>query len=57
MDALPELEDSHAALSSTWDRTGGNGDDADFQRIEADGRNIRWTSTGRAASIGSSPEC
>ena len=37
---LPELEDSHTALSSTWDRTGGNADDSDFKRIEKDGRNI-----------------
>jgi DUF2961 family protein len=39
-ESLPELEDSHTALSSTWDRTGGNGDNADFKRIENDGRNI-----------------
>jgi hypothetical protein len=37
---LPELENSHTALSSTWDRTGGNADNADFKRIEKDGRNI-----------------
>jgi len=40
VDHLPELEDSHTAMSSTWDRAGGNADDADFKRIEADGRNI-----------------
>ena len=40
VDSLPELEDSHTALSSTWDRTGGNGDNADFKRIEKDGGNI-----------------
>jgi len=40
VDSLPELEDSHTALSSTWDRTGSNGDNADFKRIEKDGRNI-----------------
>ena len=37
---LPELEDSHTAMSSTWDRAGGNADNADFKRIEADGRNV-----------------
>lgn len=36
---LPELETSHTAMSSTWDRTGGNGDGSDFKRIEG-GRNI-----------------
>jgi hypothetical protein len=36
---LPEIEDSHTAMSSTWDRTGGNADGADFKRIEGD-RNI-----------------
>jgi hypothetical protein len=40
VDHLPELEDSHTAMSSTWDRTGGNADDSDFRRIEKDGRNI-----------------
>jgi hypothetical protein len=39
VDDLPEIENSHTALSSTWDRTGGNADDADFKRIEGD-RNI-----------------
>ena len=33
LDHLPELEDSHTALSSTWDRTDGNADDADFKNI------------------------
>ena len=37
---MPELEASHTAMSSTWDRAGGNADDADFKRIERDGRNI-----------------
>lgn len=37
---LPELEASLTAMSSTWDRTGGNADGVDFKRIEADGRNI-----------------
>jgi hypothetical protein len=37
---LPVLEASHTALSSTWDRTGANADDADFKRIESDGRNV-----------------
>jgi hypothetical protein len=36
---LPELEASHTAMSSTWDRTGGNADGTDFKRIES-GRNI-----------------
>ena len=40
VDHLPELEDSHTAMSSTWDRAGGNADNADFKRIESDGRNI-----------------
>ncbi len=40
VDHLPELEASHTALSSTWDRTGGNADGTDFKRIEKDGRNI-----------------
>jgi hypothetical protein len=40
VDHLPELEDAHTAMSSTWDRAGGNADGADFKRIEKDGRNI-----------------
>jgi hypothetical protein len=40
VDHLPELEASHTAMSSTWDRAGGNADGADFKRIEKDGRNI-----------------
>lgn len=31
---LPELEDSHTALASTWDRSGGNADGTDFKRLE-----------------------
>ncbi len=31
---LPELEESHTALASTWDRTGGNADGTDFKRLE-----------------------
>lgn len=31
---LPQLEDSHAAMSSTWDRSGGNNDDADFKDVQ-----------------------
>jgi hypothetical protein len=27
-------------MSSTWDRSGGNADDADFKRLDKDGRNI-----------------
>lgn len=40
VDHLPELEKSHTAMSSTWDRKGGNDDGDDFKRIEKDGRNI-----------------
>jgi hypothetical protein len=40
VDHLPELEDSHTAMSSTWDRAGGNADNADFKSIEKDGRNV-----------------
>jgi hypothetical protein len=44
-DHLPELEHSHTAMSSTWDRSGGNFDGWDFKRIERGpgeegGRNI-----------------
>ncbi len=39
LDHLPELESSHTAMSSTWDRAGGNLDGWDFKRVE-DGRNI-----------------
>lgn len=38
-DEMPELEESHTAMASTWDRTGGNMDGADFKRIE-NGHNI-----------------
>jgi Protein of unknown function (DUF2961) len=34
VDHLPELETSHTALASTWDRSGGNADGTDFKRIE-----------------------
>ncbi|MBN2022108.1 MAG: DUF2961 domain-containing protein [Pirellulales bacterium] len=37
---LPELEASHTAMASTWDRAGGNNDAADFKQIEKDGRNV-----------------
>ena len=40
LDHLPELEKSHTAMASTWDRKGGNEDGNDFKRIEPDGRNI-----------------
>ncbi|MBN1911196.1 MAG: DUF2961 domain-containing protein [Pirellulales bacterium] len=40
VDHLPELEDSHTAMSSTWDRAGGNADANDFKQITEDGRNI-----------------
>ena len=40
---LPELEDSHTAMSSTWDRTGGNDDGGDFKDIRpaAEGKPAR----------------
>ncbi len=34
VDHLPELEEAHTALASTWDRSGGNADGTDFKRIE-----------------------
>jgi hypothetical protein len=34
VDHLPELEDSHTALASTWDRSGGNADGTDYKRVE-----------------------
>ena len=45
LDHLPELENSHTAMSSTWDRSGGNVDGTDFKNlIEASagspGRNV-----------------
>ncbi|MBN2578544.1 MAG: DUF2961 domain-containing protein [Pirellulales bacterium] len=30
---LPELEDSHTAMASTWDHSGGNNDAADFKDL------------------------
>lgn len=33
VDHLPELENSHTAMSSTWDRTGGNNDGVDFKDL------------------------
>lgn len=33
-DTLPVLENSHTAMSSTWDRSGLNGDGLDFKRLE-----------------------
>ena len=39
LDHLPELESSHTAMSSTWDRSGGNQDGWDFKQVEGD-RNI-----------------
>ncbi len=33
VDHLPELEASHTAMSSTWDRSGGNGDGTDFKNV------------------------
>ncbi len=40
LDHLPELEESHTAMSSTWDRSGANIDGFDFKHVEPDGRNI-----------------
>lgn len=34
---LPELEKSHTAMSSTWDRTGGNADGGDFKDLRKGG--------------------
>jgi hypothetical protein len=34
LDHLPELEDSHTAMSSTWDTTGGNNDGTCFKNIQ-----------------------
>jgi hypothetical protein len=39
IDHLPELEDSHTAMQSTWDRTGGNADGGDFKNLHG-GQNI-----------------
>ena len=33
VDHMPELEASHTAMSSTWDRTGGNADGTDFKNV------------------------
>lgn len=43
VDNLPELENSHTAMASTWDRTGANGDGNDFKdlRIGKDGEPTR----------------
>lgn len=43
VDHLPELEASHTAMSSTWDRTGGNVDGTDFKdlRIGNSGGRVR----------------
>jgi len=38
VETLPELEDSHTALASTWDRTGGNADGTDFKDLRPSGR-------------------
>lgn len=39
VDQLPELENSHTAMSSTWDRTGGNNDGNDFKDLRLGGSN------------------
>ena len=33
VDHMPELEASHTAMSSTWDRSGGNDDGTDFKNV------------------------
>ena len=48
---MPELEASHTAMSSTWDRSGGNGDGTDFKNIvkpsaDSPGRNILLDAAG-----------
>ena len=48
---MPELEASHTAMSSTWDRSGGNGDGTDFKNIvkptaDSPGRNILLDTVG-----------
>jgi len=40
LDHMPELENSHTAMASTWDRSGGNIDGFDYKRIETDGTNV-----------------
>jgi len=45
VDHVPELEASHTAMSSTWDRTGGNADGTDFKNVvmptaKSPGRNV-----------------
>lgn len=45
VDHLPELEASHTAMSSTWDRSGGNADGTDFKNLvkpsgDDPGRNV-----------------
>jgi hypothetical protein len=45
VDHMPELETSHTAMSSTWDRTGGNRDGTDFKNVinptgDSPGRNV-----------------
>lgn len=51
VDHLPELEPSHTAMSSTWDRSGGNGDGTDFKTVvkptaDSPGRNILLDTAG-----------
>lgn len=51
VDHLPELEASHTAMSSTWDRSGGNADGTDFKNVvqptaRSPGRNILLDTAG-----------
>ena len=40
LDHLPELENSHTAMASTWDRSGGNNDGTDFKDVRTGGTNV-----------------
>jgi hypothetical protein len=51
VDHMPELEPSHTAMSSTWDRSGGNADGTDFKNVvrpttTSPGRNILLDTAG-----------
>ena len=51
VDHMPELESSHTAMSSTWDRSGGNADGTDFKNVvkptvTSPGRNILLDTAG-----------
>jgi len=51
LDHVPELEASHTAMSSTWDRSGGNADGTDFKNVvkpaaDGPGRNVLLDAAG-----------